>query len=170
VAMQQKLLSKIALCDDGKFVQAGKVNASIDYTYLKDTSGMELGALKSLGSVYSYNVSTGISLFELPVNLAFKGMNGVYSTDYTSFKLLQFNFDHKKYLQTIQEKVADKLDPETLTALTMNRINAIKANYEKALKNEIADLQNEYKEKYKTAVQLPDGINDLSKTDLSVLK
>ncbi|MBO9203995.1 MULTISPECIES: ATP synthase subunit B family protein [Niastella] len=171
MAMRQQLASKIALFDDGKFVQPGKVNASIDYTYLRDTSGMELGALKSLGSVYSYNLSGGVSLFDLPVNLAFKGMNGVYSTDYTSFnKLLQFNFDQKKYLQTIQQKAAEKLDPETLTALTMNRINAIKANYEKALKNEIADLQNDYKEKYKTAVQLPDGITDLSKTDQSVLK
>jgi hypothetical protein len=91
-ALQQQLLSKIALFDDGKFVQPGKVNASIDYTYLKDTSGMELGALNALGSVYSYNVSTGVTLFQLPVNLAFKGMNGVYSSDYTSFnKLLQFN-------------------------------------------------------------------------------
>ena len=170
-AMKQQLLSKFALFEDSKFVKPGKVNASVDYTYLQDTSGMELGALNGLGSVCSYNVSTGVSLFELPVNLAFRGMNGVYSTDYTSFnKLLKFNFDHKKYVQTIQSKVADKLDPGALTALTMNRINAIKGNYEKALNNEIASLQSEYKEKYKTSVQLPDGVTDLSKTDLSVLK
>jgi hypothetical protein len=138
---------------------------------MRDTSGIELGALNSLGSVYNYNLSTGISLFELPVNFSFRGMNGVYTTDYTSFnKLLQFNFDHKKYLQNIQSKIADKLDPEALTALTMNRINAIRSNYEKTLKNEIASLQSEYAKKYKSSVQLPDGVTDLSKGDLSVLK
>jgi hypothetical protein len=170
-AMQQQLLSKIALFEDAQFVKPGKVDASLQYTYLQDTSGMELGALNSLGSVYNYSISTGVSLFELPVNLAFKGINGVYTTDYTSFnKLFKFNFDHQKYVQMIQSKVADKLDPETLTALTMNRINAIKANYENALQNEIAALQSEYKEKYKTTLPMPDGITDLSKTDLSVLR
>ena len=170
-AMQQQLLSKIALFEDSKFIKPGKVNASIEYTYLQDTSGMELGSLNSLGSVYSYDLSTGITLIELPVNFSFKGMNGIYTTDYTSFnKLLKFNFDHKKYIQTIQSKVADKLDPDALTALTMNRINTIKANYEKSLRSEIEALQKEYTEKYKSTVKLPDGVTDLSKNDLSVLK
>jgi hypothetical protein len=170
-AMQQQLLSKIALFDDSKFIKPGKINASVDYTYLQDTSGIELGALNSLGSVYSYDLSTGITLFQLPVNFSFRGLNGVYTTDYTSFnKLLKFNFDHKKYIQTIQSKVAEKLDPEMLTALTMNRINAIKSNYEKSLKSEITALQNEYTQKYKSSVALPDGVTDLSKNDLSVLK
>ncbi|OQP63232.1 hypothetical protein A3860_25420 [Niastella vici] len=169
--IQQQLLSKVALFDDAKFVKPGKVNASVEYTFLQDTSGMELGSLKSLGSVYSYDLSTGLALFELPVNFSFRGMNGVYTSDYTSFnKLLKFNFDHKKYMQTIQSKVADKLDPDALTALTMNRINAIKSNYEKSLRSEIETLQNEYAQKYKSTVKLPDGVTDLSKNDLSVLK
>lgn len=171
LAMQQQLASKINLFENSKFIKPGKVNASVEYTYLQDTSGMELGALNSLGSAYSYELSGGVSLFELPVNLSFRGLNGIYTTDHTSLnKLLQFNFDHKKYIQDVQRKVAEKLDPETLTALTMNRINAIKSNYEKNLKSEIAALQSEYAKKYQSAVQLPDGITDLSKGDLSVLR
>jgi hypothetical protein len=171
LAMQQQLASKINLFEDSKFIKPGKVNASVEYTYLQDASGMELGALNSLGSAYSYELSGGVSLFELPVNLSFRGLNGIYTTDHTSLnKLLQFNFDHKKYIQDVQSKVADKLDPETLTALTMKRINAIKSNYEKNLKSEIAALQSEYAKKYQSAVQLPDGITDLSKGDLSVLR
>jgi hypothetical protein len=170
-AMQQQLLSKINLFESSKPIKPGKVNASVDYTYMQDTTGVELGALNGLGSVYSYNVGTDVSLFELPVNFSFRGLNGVYTTDYTSFnKLLKFNFDHKQYVQKIQSKVAEKLDPETLTALTMNRINAIRSNYEKELKSEIAALQTDYAKKYKSSVQLPDGITDLSKGDLSVLK
>ncbi|THU40041.1 hypothetical protein FAM09_09145 [Niastella caeni] len=170
-AIQQQLLSKMALFDDKKIVKPGRVNASVEYTYLQDTSGMELGSLNSLGSVYSYDFSTGITLFQLPVNFSFRGMNGVYTSDYTSFnKLFKFNFDHQKYIQTIQSKVADKLDPDVLTAFTMNRINAIKSNYEKALRSEISELQNEYAQKYKSFVALPEGVTDLSKNDRSVLR
>ncbi len=170
-ALKQQMLSKIDLFDDKRPIKPGKVNASIEYTYMQDTSGIELGALNSLGSVYSYSVSTGVSLFELPIDLSFRGLNGVYTTDHTSFnKLMKFNFDHKKYIQKIQGKVTDKLDPETLTALTTNRIKAIKSNYERSLTNEIAELQSEYTKKYQTGVQLPDGVTDLSKGDLSVLK
>ena len=169
--IQQQLLSKIQLFEGNRFVKPGHINADFEYTYMRDTSGVALGALNSLSNIYAYNVSTGISLFELPVNFSFRGMNGMYTSDYTSFnKLLKFNFDHKKYVENIQGKVAEKLNPDAVTALTMNRINAIKSNYEKGLQKEIAALQSEYAQKYQSTVQLPEGVTDLSKTDLSVLK
>lgn len=167
----QAALSKIKLFSEGKPIKSTGFKADVDYNYLTDTSGVALGMFQDLRGVYNYNVNTGIALFEMPFDFSFRGQNGIYAMQGDQFdRLLKFNFDHKQYIDKIRDKVAEKLNPDKVLAGAMSKINTLRSSYENKLKKEIASLKEDFDKQYKTSLQLPEGITDLSKNDLVALK
>ena len=170
-ATGSSLLSKIDLFTDGNILTRNNTGLEMGYSYLRDTSGVALGLLNSLNGSFNYDVSTGISLMSMPFDFSFRGNNSLYEAQYTPFdKLVKFNFDPEKYIEEIRSKTLSKLKPETVLAMAMSRIDNIRAGYEKMLREEIQSVKNEFQTKYNTAIEIPDGITDLTRTDLSVLK
>lgn len=167
----QMALSKIKLFSEGKAVRSTGLEVSMDYSYLNDTSGVALGTFQDLRGIYNYGINTGVTVLEMPFDFSFRGQNGVYAMQGDPFdKLLKFNFDHKKYVEKIRNKVAEKLSPDVVLAAVSNRITSIRTSYEARLKKEIESLKSDFSKEYKTALNLPEGITDLSKNDLSALK
>lgn len=167
----QTALSKIKLFSEGKPVRFTGLDIDATYSYLNDSSGVALGAFQDLRGIYNYNINTGVAVFEMPFNFSFRGQNGIYAMQRDPFdKLLKFNFDHKQYVDKIKSKVAEKLSPDVVLAALSNKITTIRNGYETRLKKEIESMKADFSRQYKTAVQLPEGITDLSKNDLSALK
>jgi|GEM_PF-796678 len=167
----QTALSKIKLFTEGKAVRFTGLEVDAMYNYLNDTSGVALGTFQDMRGIYNYNINTGVALFEMPFNFSFRGQNGIYAFQRDPFdKLLKFNFDHKQYVDKIKNKLAEKLSPDMVLAALNNKITTIRNSYETRLKREIESMKADFSREYKTAVQLPEGVTDLSKNDLSALK
>jgi hypothetical protein len=167
----QSVLSKIKLFSGGKFIQSTGIQAQVDYSYMNDTGGVALGTFQDMRGVYNYTFNSGLSVFEMPFDLSFRGQNGIYAMQGNPFdKLLQFNFDHQAYVEKLRKKVLEKLSAEQVLAGAMTRVNALRSNYESKLRKEIQSLQNDFSKEYKTIVALPEGISDLSKSDMVALK
>jgi len=166
----QSITAKLNLFKDNAF-KINNIHAGIDYNYLKDTSGVSTGALYDIHSTVGYDLGIGLSIANMPFDARLAGNDGIYSfynTPVSNFP--QFNFDHKKYLELLQKQVLDKINPETVLASTLSRINTIKSQYESSLKNEIRKIQQEFQLQYGSMINLPEGVSNLSISDLTSLK
>jgi len=147
------------------------INIDIDYNYLKDTSGLSTGLLYDIRSTVGYDLGIGLSLANMPFDARLAGNDGIYNFYNTPFNNFpQFNFNHKKYLELLQKQVLDKINPETVLASVLSRINAIKSQYEYSLRNEIKKIQQEFESQYGSIIDLPTGVLNLSVSDLTSLK
>jgi hypothetical protein len=147
------------------------IQAEVDYTYLADTSGLSTGVLRDIHSTTSYNLSIGLSIANMPFDARFAGTNGfydIYNTAFTQFP--QFNFNHKKYLESLRRQVLDKIIPERVQSSILSRINTLKSQYEASLKNEIRQVLQEFESEFKTTLKLPANITDLSVNDMASLR
>ena len=166
----QSITSKLNLFKDNAF-KINNINAGIDYNYLKDTSGTSTGLLYDMRSTVAYDFGIGLSIANMPFEARLTGNDRVYNfynTPVSNFP--QFNFDHKKYLELLQKQVLAKINPETVLASALSRINAIKSQYEASLKNEIRKIQQEFQLQYGSLINLPEGVSNLSISDLTSLK
>ncbi|MBV4358907.1 hypothetical protein [Pinibacter aurantiacus] len=162
-----ELESKIKLFDKNTIVKPGEIGLTASYNYLYDTSA----AFNGIRGVAAYDVSLGASIVNMPFNLHLKGNDGLYTYDQTPLNdFYKFNFDHTKYMDILRAKVLEKISAEKIMAAGMNRINAIRAEYEQSLNKEIAAIKGEYEKKYNRVLQLPSQSNSLSGNDLSSLR
>src|SRR5687767_14137565 len=59
-SMRQQALSKINVLGNKPVLKQDQLSVNAAYTYFRDTSGIGLGMLNSLESIYSYDISGGI--------------------------------------------------------------------------------------------------------------
>ena len=166
----QSIASKLNFFKPQAF-KINNINASIDYNYLKDTSGLSTGLLYDIHSTVGYDLGIELSLANMPFEARLAGNDGIYNFYNTSLNNFpQFNFDHKKYLELLQKQVLDKVNPETVLASVLSRINSIKSQYESSLKNEIRKIQGDFESQFGNKIDLPAEISNLSVSDLGSLK
>lgn len=147
------------------------ITADIEYTYLRDTSGLSTGYLSPLQSTVGYDMNLSLSLASMPFEARVAGNNGLYTlynTPYRNFP--QFNFDHEQYLATLQKQVLGKVNPGAVLSSALSRINSIKGQYEASLRNEIKKIQQEFASEFNDGLEIPSNITDLSVNDLTSLK
>jgi hypothetical protein len=147
------------------------IQADIDYTYLADTSGLATGVLRDIRSTTSYNLSINLSIANMPFDARLAGNNGfydIYNTPFTQFP--QFNFNHKKYLESLRKQVLGNINPERVQSSILSRINTVKSQFEASLKNEILQILQEFESEFKTTLKLPANITDLSVSDMTSLR
>lgn len=152
-------------------VRLSKVTAEAGYNYLHDTSGQALGMYKNMDGAYNYNVQVQATFMNMPFNVGFKGTNGIYTYDQTPLSSLsKFNFDHEQYMNSIKQKLVEKVNPQLLLDATMKRVKQIEEKYSNALKGELTGIANNYKKEFQSEIKLPDGIADVNTTDVSSLR
>jgi len=163
-------LSKVKLFDkQGLKLNGG--SGEFIYNYMKDTSGMSLGVFKALQFTTTYSAGFDFSIAQIPVNIGFKGNNGVYDfSNPPTTGFYKFNFQPEKYLENVKGKILEKITPENVTSIVTKRINDIKAKYENKLKREIDGVKNDLLSQSRSALNLPNDITDLSVTDVGALK
>jgi len=166
----QPLVARLKIFDKGGFLVNNKVTTEADYTYIYDTSASLSGFPETRQNIFGYSLSYTTSVMNLPFSMALKGNNGVYSINRSSpDNFYKMNFDHDKYMESLRTAISSKLSPDQVMSSAMGRINSIRGNYEKMLTNEIQELRNDYSKEYASGLAVPDGITNLSVTDLSSL-
>jgi hypothetical protein len=170
--LAQLVSSKINLFKPGgQLVKFNGLAADFEYNYIDDTSGLYTGLQQNVKGVMGYNITTGLSMANMPFDGALRGNNGIYSFDHTPFSnFSHFNFNHKKYLEELQKAVLEKVNPEKVLATVMSRINTIRGQYEKSLKVEVEKMQSDFVSEFKKGITIPSDISDLSVADLASLK
>lgn len=166
----QSLKGELKLLE-GKPVAFNQLDAEVDYNYLRDTSGLGLGVFRQLQGTFGYNINYAMSLGGMPFTMALREANGINTLNYTPFQnFYHFNFDHAAYVQTLRNQVAQKINPQAVMASALNRVNAIRRNYEQGLQSEIMQLQKEYTSKYRSEIPLPANTSNLASNDLGALQ
>ncbi len=170
--LAQLVSSKINLFKPGgQFVKFNGLAADFEYNYIDDTSGLYTGLQQNVKGVMGYNITTGLSMANMPFDAALRGNNGIYSFDHTPFtNFSHFNFNQKKYLEELQKAVLEKVNPEKILATVMSRINTIRGQYEKSLRADIERMQRDFVSEFKKDISIPSDISNLSVTDLASLK
>lgn len=170
--LKNEVKDKLKLFEQGPSIKINKVNVEANYNYFKDTSGKALGVLNTMNGTYSYIASFDGQIANFPVNMAFRGSNGIYSTSSQTplNSLSKFNFDHEKYMQSIKKSVMDKLNPEELKNSALNRINAIKKTYQDELTGNIQNIQKKFTDRYNAPLNVPANASTLSATDLTSVR
>ncbi|WEK34069.1 MAG: hypothetical protein P0Y53_16400 [Candidatus Pseudobacter hemicellulosilyticus] len=99
------------------------------------------------------------------------GNQGGYSFGHTPMgNFPGVNFNHKEYLASLQKLVAQKISPDQVLAATMSKINTVKAQYQRSLKQEVEKLQQEYRSRFADSLEINGKALDLSSGDLSGLQ
>ena len=156
---------------EGKPVAFNQMEAEADYSYFRDTAGLGLGVFRNLQGLAGYNISYTMALGGMPFNMAVREANGINTLNYTPFQnFYHFNFDHAAYLETLRNKVLQKVNPEAVLPSALNRVNTIRHNYEQSLQSEVGQLQNEYTRQYKSAITVPSGATNLTANDMTALQ
>lgn len=167
----QPLLSKIKLLEGGKPVQVNDIDLSAGYYYNRDTSAMTAGVFRDMQGVFNYSLDAGVSLTQIPFAISLDGNNGFYTADHTPFNTFyKANFNTRQYQELLQKQVLAKISPDIVLSSLMSRINAIRKGYEQSLMDEIGAIGKEFTELFKERLDLPAGITDLTKTDISSLQ
>jgi hypothetical protein len=168
----QPALPKVDLFRKGqRFIKLTDMYADINYAYLRDTTGIATGLLKDIQYTLSYDVGFQLSFSNMPFDLRFAGNQANYQFYRPDLKnFTQFNFNHKKYIEQVQKLVGEKINPDQVAATVLSRINKIKDQYQNALVAEIRKIQQSYESAFGSALELPQGITDLSIQDMSSLR
>lgn len=155
----------------GKIIHLNGFSAAVDYNYIYDSSGISTGLLQQTQAIGAYRANAGISIAQLPFDISIRGNNGIYDFDHTALsQFTQFNFNHKKYLERLQQAAMQKINPEILLNSILSRLNNIRLQYQKSLTTEIEKIRSEYTSLYKKELAVANGITDLSVTDMASLK
>ena len=166
-----QLQQPVKLFEGQKPVTVNQLNAEADYTYFQDTAGLGLGVFKNMSGFFGYTVNYGVSLGGLPFTASVRENNGVNTLNYTPFQnFYQFNFNHEQYLQTLRNKLMEKLSPEVLMNSALSRVSVIRKNYETELNGEVNGIQQDYAKTYKSTVALPSGATNLGNSDMGALR
>jgi hypothetical protein len=166
-----QLQQPVKLFEGSKPVAISKIGVTAQYAYFQDTSGMALGAFQEMTGTMGYNADYGVALSGMPFTMSIRENNGVNSLNYTPFQnFYQFNFNHQQYLQTLRDKLLQKLSPEALMNSALRRVNIIRNNYETELNGEVTRMQQEYAKNYKSTVTVPAGATNLSSSDMGALQ
>jgi hypothetical protein len=153
------------------FLKVEQTNLSLSTNYLNDTSGAAMGMMNTDKLLTDYRFDGGVSMLNMPFKLNLAGSNNAYSFGGPALNnLYKFNFDPKAYLDNIKKTVLAKADPKALLNATMARINAIKAQYEKSLTNEIMSIKADLMKKYNTTIDIPAEAGKLNTSDLASLQ
>jgi len=123
-------------------------------------------------NVLDYNLGVTSMISHLPFNVGIKGnANNIYATSNNPLdNFYKFNFDHRKYIQDVQNGLMKKLSPDVIAATVLQKINSIKAQYDNQLKNEVNEIRNDFLKQYNIPLQIPTELLDISITDLSSLQ
>jgi hypothetical protein len=166
-----QLQQPVKLFEGSKPVAINKISATAEYTYFQDPYGVEPGVFQGITGIMSYSVDYGVAFSGMPFTMSVRENNGINSLNYTPFQnFYKFNFNHEQYLQTLRNKLLEKLSPEALMNSALRRVNIIRNNYETELKGEITRTQQEYVKTYKSTVTVPAGATNLSATDMGALR
>ncbi|HEY6902422.1 MAG TPA: hypothetical protein VI233_17315 [Puia sp.] len=167
----QQLTQGIRLFEGSKPVSVSKLSAEADYVYFHDTAGLGLGVLRSLNGTIGYSVDYGVTLGGMPFAMNVRENNGIGTMEYTPFRnFYQFNFDHTQYLETLRSRLLEKLGPEAIMNSALNRVKAIRTQYEQQLQGEINKVQDQYSKEFKTMVPIPQDGTNLATNDLASLR
>ncbi len=165
--LRQQFTPKAVIFQKGKLISNSKVELNVDYSNSQDIEGDSIGIYE--GNKLRYSLSSGVSVKNMPFNFEFSGNeNEVLNYKPTQGDLGKFNFDHKAYVDKIKNSITEKVNPDVLAAATVNRINAIKTDYQKKLLSEIKDIQGNLSTE--KALNLPADITNLDVKDVASLK
>ncbi len=160
---------KKKLFDKNSFFKVNKLGVEFNSSYLRDTTGIALGAFRNQDVMMGYSAEAGISINNMPFTVAFKENNNAYSYSQSPLTdLYKFNFDPQKYADNLKAKVKEKLAPEAIAASTLKRINAIKDNYIQALNKDITHIKSSITDS--SSLKLPADVTNIGDKDISSLQ